>query len=82
MKKKRVPRGRPKLECHVKQVRVTLSLRTGEDDDLLAFFTGIPNGHRAAILKIALRSGGVNLFGAPATSDDDLGLTIQDLVFE
>jgi len=32
-------------------------------------------------LKIALRAGGVNLLGAPATSEDDLGLTLQDLVF-
>ncbi len=81
MKKKKVPRGRPKLDCQVKQVRITLSLRTGEDNDLLSFFAGLPNGQRAAALKIALRAGGVNLFGVPVMSDDDLEQTIQDLVY-
>ena len=77
----KAPRGRPKLECQVMQVRVTLSLRTGEDDDLLMFFTGIPNGRRATALKIALRAGGVSLFDGSPKTNDDLDETIQDLVF-
>ena len=35
-------RGRPKLDCQVHQIRFTLSLRVGEDDDLLFFFSDIP----------------------------------------
>jgi len=81
VKKKKAIRGRPRLDCPVKQVRITLSLRSGEDDDLLTFFTGLPNGRRAAALKIALRAGGVSLLDVPTISDDDLGQTIQDLVF-
>ena len=81
MKKKKGIRGRPKLDCLVKQVRITLSLRSGEDDDLLTFFTGLPNGRRAAALKIALRAGGVSLLETPPNSDNDLEQTIQDLVF-
>lgn len=77
----KAPRGRPKLECQVKQVRVTLSLREGEDDDLLQFFTDLPNGRRAAALKIALRAGGVSLFNGTPHTNDDLDLTIQGLVF-
>ena len=75
------PRGRPKLECQVMQIRVTLSLREGEDDDLLMFFTGIPNGRRASALKMALRAGGTSLMDAMSPPNDDLDLTIQGLVF-
>ena len=77
----KAPRGRPKLECHVRQIRVTLSLRDGEDDDLLWFFSNIPNGRRAAALKIALRVGGVNFSNESLKANDDLDQTIQDLVF-
>lgn len=77
----KAPRGRPKLECRVTQVRVTLSLREGEDDDLLFFFTNIPNGRRAAMLKCALRTGQVHLGSASMPQEDDLDLTIEGLVY-
>lgn len=76
----KAPRGRPKLECQVRQVRVTLSLRDGEDDDLLWFFSNIPNGRRAAAIKSALRSGGAS-FSKESSRQDDLEMTIQGLVF-
>ena len=75
------PRGRPKLECPVMQIRVTLSLREGEDDDLLMFFTGIPNGRRASALKMALRAGGTSLMDAIPQTNDDLDQVIHGLVF-
>ena len=37
-------RGRPKLDCQVHQIRFTLSLREGEDDDLLFSLRIFPNG--------------------------------------
>ena len=74
-------RGRPKLECNVHQFRFTLSLREGEDDDLLFFFAGIPERRRAAALKAALRAGGVSLKAGYVSTTDDLDLTIQGLVF-
>jgi hypothetical protein len=74
-------RGRPKLECQVLQVRVTFSLREGEDDDLLTFFTGIPNGKRASALKMALRAGGTSLMDAISSTNDDLDQAIDGLVF-
>jgi len=61
-------RGRPKLDCKVYQIRFTLSLREGEDDDLL-------------FLKTALRAGGISLKAGSVPITDDLDLTIQGLVF-
>ncbi len=50
----KAPRGRPKLECPTSQVRITLSLRPGEDDDLLFFFAGTPQP--AARRRIEIRT--------------------------
>jgi len=74
-------RGRPKLDCKVHQIRFTLSLREGEDDDLLFYFSDIPERRRAAALKTALRAGGVSLKAGSVPTMDDLDLTIQGLVF-
>jgi len=74
-------RGRPKLDCKVHQIRFTLSLREGEDDDLLFFFTDIPERKRAVALKAALRAGGISLKAESVPITDDLDLTIQGLVF-
>ncbi len=74
-------RGRPKLDCKVHQIRFTLSLREGEDDDLIFFFSDIPERRRAAALKTALRAGGVSLKAGSVSITDDLDLTIQGLVF-
>ena len=40
--------ARPALEMVVHQVRVTLSLREGEDDDLIDFMQRLPFRGRAA----------------------------------
>jgi hypothetical protein len=52
-------KGRPKSEraAHVQIVRIKLRLYPGEDDDLIAFFSTIPTGLRAASAKRALREG-------------------------
>lgn len=70
------PRGRPHLSCPVQQVRVTLCLRPGEDDDLAAFFAEIPPRMRAAAVKSALRSGRSLISPAMeeiAEGEEDLG---------
>ncbi|MHB8135984.1 MAG: hypothetical protein ACYDH1_17375 [Anaerolineaceae bacterium] len=74
-------RGRPKLDCKVHQIRFTLSLREGEDDDLLFYFSDIPEWRRAAALKATLRAGGISLKAGSVPITDDLDLTIQGLVF-
>jgi len=53
--------GRPPLDTEVIRVRVTLSLRVGEDDDLIAWFAQLPARQRPRHLKRALRQGGVSL---------------------
>lgn len=50
-------RGRPKRIQDRKLIIVKLSLYPGKDDDLIEFFEGIPPGHRARVVTIALRSG-------------------------
>lgn len=52
-------------------------LREGEDDDLLFFFTNIPNGQQPEMLKCALRTGQVNLSSQIPRQADDLDLTID-----
>ena len=51
-------RGRKKKEGVLKKYDIRLRLWEGEDDDLIAFLEGLPNGQRPAGLKLALRSGG------------------------
>ena len=48
-------RGRPKLSEPAVVYRLALTLRPGEDDDLIAFFGAIPPRGRPAALKQALR---------------------------
>ncbi len=50
-------RGRPKLTCQVKQIRTTISLREGDDSDLLMFFSCIPERMQAEMIKAILRKG-------------------------
>ena len=67
-------RGRPRstrtasaLTTHIK-----LRLYPGEDDDLIAFFRGIPLGLRAAMVKRGLWSGMADTPSPSVADDDDL----------
>lgn len=51
-------RGRPPQVTEARRINVILTLHMGEDDDLLAWFDGIPTGQRAPYVKVALRQGG------------------------
>ena len=66
--------GRPKSPRaeSVRIVRIKLRLYPSEDDDLIAFFGGIPTGLRAASVKLALRSGMENTEGQAQDQDDEL----------
>jgi hypothetical protein len=52
-------RGRPPSprSTLVRVVNIKLRLYPGEDDDLMAFFSNIPDRLRAVCVKTALRSG-------------------------
>ena len=73
-------RGRKKKEGDCTVFQFKLYLWEGEDDDLLAFFQGLPPRQRSAAIKLALRSGNaladlqsVDLEGSEDDMDFDLG---------
>jgi hypothetical protein len=55
----RQKQGRPRQVVPTRLVRITLSLRPGQDADLLAFFERLPAGQRAQAVKRALRRSGI-----------------------
>ena len=55
--KKQELRGRKKKDGKRTIIQFKLYLWDGEDDDLLAFFEGLPPRQRSAAIKLALRSG-------------------------
>ncbi len=71
--------ARPRLPVPSVVIGLTLHLRPGEDDDLLAFFARIPPRQRAAALKSALRAGGMaQAEFAEAPGDGELGEALFD----
>lgn len=64
--------ARPKLDCEVREYRIVLSLRVGEDDDLIARLDRVPARRRARLIKAALR--GVPAEGLNQVSAEDDGL--------
>ncbi len=74
--------GRPPLDVPARLIRITLSLRPGEDDDLLAFFDQLPAGSRARAVVTALRQGGVGETAVSEAFDEaDLLAALDDLLF-
>ena len=74
--------GRPSLAVPARLIRITLSLRPGEDDDLLAFFDGLPAGSRARTVVTALRQGGVRETAVNQAFDEvELLAALDDLLF-
>jgi hypothetical protein len=63
--------GRPRLSSLAVVIRAVLTLREGEDDDLIEIFRSVPSRKRAAFIKAAMRSGGlqVNVDGLPEDSE-------------
>lgn len=51
--------ARPSLDTPSRLYRVTLCLRPGEDDDLIAFLERLPPRGRATAVIGAMRAGGV-----------------------
>jgi hypothetical protein len=75
--------GRPMLEMAVQRIQITLSLREGEDDDLIAFFAHHPPRKRAQAVVVALRQGGVAMAGGvtPVIDEVELAAMLDDLIF-
>lgn len=75
------PRGRPKSYYEVVVIRISLSLRIGEDDDLIQFLSTKKPRKRAIAVKTRLRSGRFENAEELINQSDDLDQTIQGLVF-
>lgn len=76
-------KGRPALECQVHRVNVVLSLREGDDDDLIDWFDSLPRGGRSGAVMAALRSGSAveMSIGETAVSTADVADALGDLLF-
>ncbi len=72
--------GRPKQDPPSVVVRLALTLRPGEDDDLLSFFQRVPAGLRPAAVKQALRNGAAAVDGGSACREDLLADALDDLL--
>lgn len=74
--------ARPLLDCTVHQFRLTLSLREGEDDDLITFFERLPPRGRARAVIAALRQGGVDVVdNALDYEDGELAGALEMMLF-
>jgi hypothetical protein len=72
---------RPRLAFESIVIRTAISLRPGEDDDLIAFFEKIPPRKFSAAIKTAMRSGSLLDFGAELGQDeDDLAQSLADFM--
>ena len=74
-------RGRPKSFYEVVVFRISLSLRKGEDDDLITFLSNKRPRKRAVAVKTRLRSGRIENPEDLEKQSGDLDQTIQGLVF-
>ena len=74
-------RGRPKSFYEVVVFRISLSLRKGEDDDLITFLADKRPRKRAIAVKTRLRSGRIENPEDLENQSGDLDQTIQGLVF-
>ncbi|MGC1378241.1 MAG: hypothetical protein WA821_18565 [Anaerolineales bacterium] len=72
--------GRPKATALSVVIRAVLTLREGEDDDLIAVFQQVPARKRAAYIKTALRSGGMKVEIDDLPDDDDLIVNLDDFL--
>ena len=63
--------ARPKLNTPLRRFYINLTLREGEDDDLIAFFERIPERQRVRAIKLALRTGDLATLQSDMNAEDD-----------
>jgi len=74
--------GRPELADPPVVVQIKLRLYLGQDDDLIAWFDGIPTGLRSAMVKSALRTGAGSVSLADLPDEDEMVQALDDLMEE
>lgn len=73
--------GRKPLPERTMLIRASLTLRAGEDDDLIKAFQSVPARKRAAFIKSAMRSGSFQSISYDdLPSDDELEQSIADFL--
>jgi hypothetical protein len=77
-----MPRGRTPKQGVRHKYEIKLYLWEGEDDDLIAFFNGLPDRKRAAGVRMALRNGDalVDLQTADLDDDEDMDFDLNDFL--
>jgi hypothetical protein len=71
---------RKKLTSMVVVIRTALTLREGEDDDLLEVFLKVPARKRANFIKSAMRQGGLNVEIEGLPNDDELAEALENFI--
>ncbi len=73
--------GRKPLPERATLIRASLTLRPGEDDDLIQAFQAVPARKRAAFIKAVMRSGSFQSISYDdLPSDDELAQSIADFL--
>lgn len=74
----RVSNMRPRNAVPPIKKLIKLTLHPGEDDDLIAWFDGLPDNLRAAAVKARLRGG--TALSAASTDDDNSTSALDNLL--
>ena len=72
--------GRPKATTLSLVIRAVLTLREGEDDDLIQVFQNVPARKRASFIKAAMRSGGLEIKLDDLPDDSDLAESLDNFL--
>ena len=72
--------GRPKATTLSLVIRAVLTLREGEDDDLIQVFQSVPARKRASFIKAAMRSGGLEIKLDELPDDSDLAESLGNFL--
>jgi hypothetical protein len=71
---------RKQLEPPAQVIRTAITLRDGEDDDLIAAFARVPPRKFAAFIKSAIRSGGLQVVIEGLPDDNDLAESLGNFL--
>lgn len=72
--------GRPRATTLSLVIRAVLTLREGEDDDLIKVFQNVPARKRASFIKAAMRSGGLEVKLDDLPDDSDLAESLDNFL--
>ena len=72
--------GRPRSTSLALVIRAVLTLREGEDDDLIAVFQNVPARKRASFIKAAMRSGSLQVDMAGLPDDSELAESLDSFL--